>query len=754
MHIYFLHFADQTIMKSISNKSTWTQFQLRYYKAYPEIPNQQSQLKCAKLWKEIKSGEKRLDEETARLDAMCLKRKGQLFSFWSNVPEKGKRSASEIIDTKTTTSLKEEAPSTDPSRPNENDVPTTSSEPVKLITPAQDKLLETITNLKKQEEALRSLSSTGMSSVNKETIRKVKEKREVSENKLKRLKKENLRHQKRRKDLRENIKKVVEEHPDTEPMLKSFARESTGRPRIDADQPLLLSTIVDLVQASGATDDRRQTEILRTVKTLDDLVDGLGQQGIKISRSATYLRLLPRRGNTLEGKRHVQTVPIKLLRPENSLRKRNIDRMFAKSMVDDLNEICQLFGRQNVTFMSNDDKARIPLGLAAASLQAPIMMHLEYKVRLPDHDFVVGARHKLIPSVYAECEVREDGNVNYSGATFVRIRSGKHDTSNAYTHAYDMHEIFETGKVKRKPILLIETDGAQDEAPRYPKPLACAVHLFRFLKLDAFVHVVNAAGLSAFNPVERRMAPLSHDVAGIILPHDTYGTHLDKNGYTTNIELEQQNFQAASEVLADVWSHTVIDGHPVHATAVPTGKQLIPKEPDQVWMAAHVLQSRYALQIVKCLNETCCGSFETKWPDFFPKRFLPAPVVSHFGPKGLCVLEKEVYLKAPNNYQFASLQNRLLLNVNINLFDSYCLSMQEQLAKGICPHCDHYWPCAAAVTRHKVIHRNPPPVINVQEEESESDNSVESIQQQTEPQPMPVRNIFDLFLEGGAFEDA
>ena len=73
---------------------------------------------------------------------------------------------------------------------------------------------------------------------------------------------------------------MVEEHPDTKPLLKSFAREVIGRPRLE-DQPLLLSAIImDLVQASGAADDRRRTETSRSVKTLDDLVDGLSQQGI------------------------------------------------------------------------------------------------------------------------------------------------------------------------------------------------------------------------------------------------------------------------------------------------------------------------------------------------------------------------------------------------------------------------------------------------------------------------------------------
>ena len=317
---------------------------------------------------------------------------------------------------------------------------------------------------------------------------------------------------------------------------------------------------------------------------------------------------------------------------------------------------------------------------------------------------------------------------------------------------------FSDGKVTRKPILVIMTDGAQDEAPRLPKPLACAVNLFRFLKLVALVHVVNAAGLYAFNPVERRMAPLSHDIAGVILPHDSYGNHLDSNGKTTCIELEKQNFQAASQVLADIWSSTVIDGHKVDATAVQTGKQLVPEDPDQVWMATHVMQSRYSLQIIKCFDETCCGSFQTKWPEFLPMRFLPAPVVSHYGPKGFSVLDKEEYLTAPSNFKFASLRSRLLLKIDIEPFDSYCISMQDKSSKGMCPDCGHYWPCAAAMKRHRVIHRKkqlPMPVMNIEDEESSESEDSASTQQHIEHQEdrMPVRKIFDLFQAGGPFEE-
>ena len=97
-------------------------------------------------------------------------------------------------------------------------------------------------------------------------------------------------------------------------------------------------------------------------------------------------------------------------------------------------------------------------------------------------------------------------NINYCyltyflGPTFIRVRSGKHDSSTAFSHAYDMKKLFDTKAIETKPIMIVSTDGAQDEAPRFPKQLGVAVDLFKTLNLDAYIHVTNASGLSAFNP--------------------------------------------------------------------------------------------------------------------------------------------------------------------------------------------------------------------------------------------------------------
>ena len=37
-----------------------------------------------------------------------------------------------------------------------------------------------------------------------------------------------------------------------------------------------------------------------------------------------------------------------------------------------------------------DDKAKVPLGLTISKKQTAIFVHLDYKLRLPDHDFLIG----------------------------------------------------------------------------------------------------------------------------------------------------------------------------------------------------------------------------------------------------------------------------------------------------------------------------------------------------------------------------
>ena len=99
------------------------------------------------------------------------------------------------------------------------------------------------------------------------------------------------------------------------------------------------------------------------------------------------------------------------------------------------------------------------------------------------------------------------------------------------------------------------------------------------------------------------MAPLSKELAGVILPHDTFGSHLDASGRTTNDELELRDFANAGAVLAEIWSNLTLDGYPVVAEYVTTKQGHLKQEQlikrDAAWISCHVATSQYFLQIVK-----------------------------------------------------------------------------------------------------------------------------------------------------------
>ena len=65
-------------------------------------------------------------------------------------------------------------------------------------------------------------------------------------------------------------------------------------------------------------------------------------------------------------------------------------------------------------------------------------MHMEYQIRLPDHDYVVASMHKLITSVIGDMQIKEktfsEEAATYLGTTYVCIHSAKHTGSNAYHH--------------------------------------------------------------------------------------------------------------------------------------------------------------------------------------------------------------------------------------------------------------------------------------------------------------------------------
>ena len=113
--------------------------------------------------------------------------------------------------------------------------------------------------------------------------------------------------------------------------------------------------------------------------------------------------------------------------------------------------------------------------------------------------------------------------------------------------------------------------------------------------LDCLFIATNAPGGSAFNRCERRMAPLSRELSGVILDHDHFGSHLNEKGETIDNDLEVKKFEYAGTVLAEIWSKLTIDGHPVVAEYVSDGADEDIPGKSQECISMHVKSSQYLL---------------------------------------------------------------------------------------------------------------------------------------------------------------
>ena len=121
------------------------------------------------------------------------------------------------------------------------------------------------------------------------------------------------------------------------------------------------------------------------------------------------------------------------------------------------------------------------LGRTAAKVQTPLLMSMRARVRLPDHDFPLGARHLLVPSVMAQCTIDEEHDVGYTGETYVAIRSSKHNNTSAFTHAEDMLRMKQLmpETFQEKSVLIKGVDGGPDENPRFQKNQIMNVKTFQ-----------------------------------------------------------------------------------------------------------------------------------------------------------------------------------------------------------------------------------------------------------------------------------
>ena len=567
-------------------------------------------------------------------------------------------------------------------------------------TPAQTKLEKKILDESEKLNAYKTSISSGICQDLQAAKAKVKELESSIADSLKRKKrlvdeakrKRNSRAAKKRK-----VEKLMQEHPEISAELQCLTTsDKIGRPAYESNDEML-NVLKELAIIGSGADDRRNTEIIRSIRSLDDLTEELNKLGYNLKRSAVYLRLQPRRVNSAHGKTHKTTVPVKLVKAQNDQRANNPDRWFAAMIMQHTEELAALLGGNSCISMGKDDKAHVPIGITAANKQAPLLMNLKYKVSLPDHDFVVASKHKLTPTVLGlrkieDHPVGDRSCVKFSGPTYIQVKSLKHTSSNAFVQAELVNEAIDkepaytqTEDGLTKPVLIMTVDG--HDGPRFPSTRAVLSSLFIERDLDFIWCATNAAGLSAYHFVERRMAPLSSQLSGVVLPHDHFGSHLNNKAETIDTDLEKKNFVKAGEVLCELWNDMTIDGHSVNASFKNPDEDVRSfDEPSGAWIEAHCLISKYSLQISKCSDRSCCSEPRSNVQQLINGQFLPGPKLLSRDNNGRVdvnstepVKYKTRYTNLSETIAFASTLKPKGYELVELPYDFYCPSVQQKL---------------------------------------------------------------------------
>ena len=114
----------------------------------------------------------------------------------------------------------------------------------------------------------------------------------------------------KKKDILKRGAAELEDHD-----LKRYGQGKVGKPSVDVSQPGIIDCLKNIVQANLAgADGRRRSEVIHTVRTLEELKTAVEAEGYTISKSGIYYQLLPRDATTIEGRSHHSLLKVRLLK--------------------------------------------------------------------------------------------------------------------------------------------------------------------------------------------------------------------------------------------------------------------------------------------------------------------------------------------------------------------------------------------------------------------------------------------------------
>ncbi|CAG8839784.1 36143_t:CDS:2, partial [Gigaspora margarita] len=287
--------------------------------------------------------------------------------------------------------------------------------------------------------------------------------------------------------------------------------------------PELLDQIHDCVEYGTAEKKRRKAVIkVRTIKHLKEALQE--KYNVYLTRQTFSTYLLPRYPNSHQAKHHRYPVQIKVSAVSRSEMKFHVDEHYCLTSVKMVREFAAIFANHSL-IISQDDKAKVGLGVPAVGRTFKSIQSLSKPVAVSDHDFLCGAKQKLIPSVYLIINPENTSETLCQGQLSIYIRPEYFVGTLSLSHMKDLIEISKCDDFvpmlkysnRLKSIWFLLVDGGPDENPKHLKNIVEYCCLFHELDLDYLSVRMHAPYQSAYNPVERSMCTLSEKLAGIEL---------------------------------------------------------------------------------------------------------------------------------------------------------------------------------------------------------------------------------------------
>ena len=114
---------------------------------------------------------------------------------------------------------------------------------------------------------------------------------------------------------------------------------------------------------------------------------------VLIYHELLILLILPRYSTTIERKKHIVIAPVKLARATNDEHKSHPDGEFCTASIRAIESLASMLGPAQVFFLSQDDKARIPISNTAVQNRAPFLHPWNIEC---SYQITIGARQKNI----------------------------------------------------------------------------------------------------------------------------------------------------------------------------------------------------------------------------------------------------------------------------------------------------------------------------------------------------------------------